>query len=230
MKITKEKITGFLSGKGFYLVLAASMLAVGIASFIAFLEYNDIKEPVLELSSNLSSESKEESSSDVLAGTDTKEPYSSKEESSSYETSSEEEIALDIIADKFTMPKGSVAKEFSLEELKYSKTYKDMRIHAATDLSAEKGSSVLSMGKGIVTAVTVDSELGVSVEIDHGNGIIAYYCGLNETLNVSEGTLVSEETVLGTLGEIPGECEDESHLHLEVFKDGKPIDPLSLIN
>lgn len=230
MKITKEKINNFFSGKGFYLVLAVSMLAVGIASFIAFLEYNDTTDPVLELSSKPLSTSSEQSSSDILAGTDTKEPYSSAEESSSEAVSSEEEIALDIIADSFIVPKGSLLKEFSSEELIYSKTYKDMRTHAAIDILAEKDSSVLSMGKGIVTAVNLDSELGTTVEIDHGNGIIAYYCGLNETLNVSEGVPVTEETVIGTLGEIPGECEDEPHLHLEVFKDGKPIDPLSLIN
>lgn len=232
MKITKEKINGFLSGKGFYLVLAASMLAVGVASFIAFVEYNDIKDPVLELSSDISSEdvSKEESSSDILAGTDTKEPYGSESMDSSAQESSAEEIPLDVIADRFISPDGEVIKGFSLEELKYSATYNDMRIHTALDIKAERDSSVLSMGKGIVTAITTDSELGVVVEIDHGKGVIAYYCGLNEDLSVSEGMPVAEGAEIGRLGEIPGECADESHLHLEVFKDGKPTDPTELFN
>ena len=230
MKITKEKITGFLSGKGFYLVLAVSFIAVGTASFISFLEYNDNKDPVLEISSGLSSASSVmESSSDILAGTDTKEPYSSKEESSPELVSSKEELP-DTTAESFSLPEGEIIKGFSLEELKYSKTYKDMRVHAATDFKLPQSAIVFSMGKGLVTSITDDSELGTVVEIDHGNGVIAYYCGLSEELFISEGSAVEGDTKIGTLGDIPGECEEESHLHLEVFKNGNPIDPESLIN
>lgn len=226
MKITKEKVQKFLSGKGFYLVLAAGLLAVGVASAVSYLEYNKIKEPVGE---NLSSESSliisstEESSSEIEAGTDTKEPYDSSEVSS--------EEALDIVADSFDFPVlGEVIKGFSLDELQFSATYNDMRTHQAIDITAEPNEAVVSAGKGVVTDITKDSELGMVVEIDHGNGIIAYYCGLSEEVAVAKGEAVDKSTLIGFAGEVPGECEDEPHIHLEVYKNGKPIDPKSLIN
>ena len=105
-----------------------------------------------------------------------------------------------------------------------------MRTHQALDIKAEPNEAVVSAGKGIVTDIATDSELGVVVEIDHGNGIIAYYCGLTEELAVTKGEAVDKNTLLGLVGEIPGECEDGSHIHLEVYKNGKPIDPKSLIS
>lgn len=226
MKITKEKVQTFLSGKGFYLVLAAGLLAVGVASTASYLEYNKIKEPVGE---NLSSDSSiiisssEESSSEIEAGTDTKEPYDSSEVSS-------EEIE-DTVADSFIFPLvGEVIKDFSLDELQFSATYNDMRTHQAIDIKAELNEAVVSAGKGVVTDIATDSELGTVVEIDHGNGIIAYYCGLAEEVAVAKGEAVDKNTLLGFVGEVPGECEDEPHLHLEVYKNGKPTDPKSLIN
>lgn len=228
MKITKEKLTDYLSGKGFYLVLATCLIAVGVTAGVAYIDYNAKPGPVGEISSKETPSiisSNEEVSSELQAGTDVSEPYSSQE------SSSEEEIYLDIVAEEFSFPvSGEVIKEFSSEELKYSKTYKDMRIHEGVDISCDEEAVVVSTGKGLVTSVTTDSELGIVVEIDHGNGIIAYYCGLLEELNVKEGDVVNENTILGLAGTVPGECEDEPHVHLEFYKDGKLQNPMDFIS
>lgn len=226
MKITREKVTDFLSGKGFYLVLAACLIAVGVTGFVAYFEYTTNKEPVLEISSqNMSGfiSSNEEVSSEIFAGTDASEPYSSAEETSS------EETVQNIIAHSFSSPvEGEVIKGFSSEDFQFSATYNDMRIHEALDISCEEEALILSAGNGVVTAITNDSELGVCVEIDHGNGIIAYYCGLNEDLYVSEGKAVEQGSGIGLIGEIPGECADPVHLHIEFYKNGKPLDPTEI--
>ena len=227
MKITREKVTEFLSGRGFYLVLAACLIAVGVTGFIAYLEYTTDQKPVLENGSSeigLNTSSAEEISSEILAGTDTKEPYSSAERLL------EEELVQNIIADSFSYPvNGEIIKDFSADEFLFSATYNDMRIHEALDISCQEGSLISSAGNGVVTAITSDSELGICVEIDHGNGIVAYYCGLNEELYVSQGDVVEEGAEIGIAGEIPGECADPIHLHLEVFKDGKSVDPKTII-
>lgn len=228
MKITKEKMTDFLAGKGFYLVLAVCLIAVGVTAGVAYINYKADLNPVGEISSQEQSSvipSRDEISSELQAGTDASEPYSSEE------VSSEEETYLDIVAHEFTSPvNGEIIKDFSLDELKYSATYKDMRIHEGVDISCEEGTVVTSSGKGLVTSITTDSELGVLVEIDHGNGIIAYYCGLTEELNVKEGDVVNENTIIGIVGSVPGECEDEPHIHLEFYKDGKLQNPMKFIN
>jgi len=230
MKITKEKLTDFLSGRGFYLVLAACLIAVGVVAWTAYSGFDIINDPVGELSSEDSSlfiySSEQEVSSELPAGTNAKEPYSSQDVSSAPTSPS-----ADIVARKFTSPiEGEVVKSFSADELTFSKTYKDMRIHSATDFSCEESSAVLSCGNGLVTSVINDAELGVCVEIDHGNGVIAYYCGLKDNLPVSKGTAVNEKTVIGYIGEIPGECADGSHLHLEFYKNGEAVDPMDFIN
>lgn len=228
MKITKEKLTDYLSGKGFYLVLATCLIAVGVAAGVAYIDYKAEPGPVGELSSQENPSgisSNEEISSELQAGTDASEPYSSEEEEGG------EEVYLDIVATEFTLPvTGEIIKEFSSEELIYSKTYKDMRIHAGVDISCDEEAVVTSAGKGIVTSIMADSELGVVVEIDHGNGIIAYYCGLMEELNVKEGDVVNENTILGQAEVVPGECEDEPHIHLEIYKDSKLQNPMNFIN
>ena len=70
---------------------------------------------------------------------------------------------------------------------------------------------------------------GKYVEIDHGNGITARYCGLSDKVSVIEGNIVSAGTKLGLIGEIPSECEDGCHLHLEFYKDGEPVNPEVII-
>lgn len=227
MKITKERVTEFLSGRGFYLVLAACLIAVGVAAWSAYGGINLAGEPVEELSSEPSPDltTSNEESSGFPAGTDTKEPYSSVEESSSLITSS-----ADTVAYSFSSPvDGEEIKGFSEEELMYSATYNDMRLHTACDLACEEDSPVFSCGNGLVTTIIKDSELGTCVEIDHGNGIIAYYCGLKDSLIVSKGMAVDSDSVIGYIGEIPGECADATHLHLEFYKNGAPCDPMDFI-
>ena len=227
MKITKERVTDFLSGKGFYLVLAVCLIAVGVAAFAAYGGIDIKSDPVEEISSKSPMDTifSSQTSSGFPAGTEASEPYSSEEELSSLVS-----LAPDTTAYSFSSPlSGEISKSFSGDELVYSATYKDMRLHSACDIVAEEGRSVFSCGNGLVTAVFTDSELGLCVEIDHGNGIVAYYCGLKETLLVSEGSAVNSKTVIGHIGEVPGECEDGFHLHLEFYKNGEVCDPMNFI-
>ena len=101
-----------------------------------------------------------------------------------------------------------------------------MRLHKAIDISGKYGDPVIASGKGIVTDVYTDAMLGTVVEIDHGNGITAKYCGLNSEPSVKKGDTVDSSVQLGSLGDIPSESVEEVHLHLEFYKNGKSTDPL----
>ena len=120
-------------------------------------------------------------------------------------------------------------KAFSNEDLVYSKTFGDLRLHIGLDLECEKGSSVVACGNGVVVAIINDALLGKYVEIDHGNGIVARYCGLADNVSVKEGNIVSAGTKLGLIGEIPCECADDTHLHLEFYQDEIPVNPEVII-
>lgn len=130
----------------------------------------------------------------------------------------------------FTMPVGGeIIKNYSDTDLQYSKTYKDWRLHCALDIAAEKGTQVHASGNGKVTNVYEDSLLGNVVEIDHGNGIVAYYCGLNSAL-VKVGQTVEVGKTIGGIGEIPSESSDAMHLHFAVKVNGKTQNPVKALN
>lgn len=225
MKYTETKISKFLSGKGFYLVLAGCLVATGVAAWTAWAGLSSPE--TAETPSSDQSLSSNISSADPVQQDTSDELYSSDESSSEDEDS---QSRGPVVANSFVYPlSGNVLKAFSDDELIFSKTFSDMRLHVGLDITGEAGCTVGSCGNGIVVAVKDDEFLGRYVEIDHGNGIVARYCGLAENLSVEEGDIVSAGTKLGLLAEVPCECEDDTHLHLEFYKDEYPVDPETII-
>ena len=217
-------ISKFFSGKGFYMVLAGCLIAVGVAAWSAVAAINDqntTKKPD-NVNSYLSSEVpqiEEPVQNEVVD-----EPYS--EPSDTSETESQTTNTKPVAA-YFVMPvSGSVEKEFDAKTLQYSATFQDMRLHLGVDIIAEKGASVVACGDGTVSRIYSDLILGTIIEIDHGNGIVARYCGMDENLLVDIDDVVTASQKIGTLGYVPGESADASHLHFEMLKNGKQVSPL----
>ena len=225
MKITKNTISDYLKARGFYLVLAFCLVAIGVAAWTAWAGAKTPNTAESEPnSSNISSV--DENDTDQVQQEVESEPYSSEETTSN----KEEIIPEDVVAENFVYPlSGNVMKVFSSENLIYSKTFGDLRLHIGLDLECEPGSAVNACGNGVVVAIVEDPMLGKYVEVDHGNGIVARYCGLSAKLSVKEGNIVSAGTKLGLIGEIPSECSDETHLHLEFYKDEVPVNPEVII-
>lgn len=99
-------------------------------------------------------------------------------------------------------------------------------MHQGVDFAGEAGNAVVATGAGIVTWSGKRSGYGNLIEIDHGNGLRTRY-GHNETLVVTVGDVVTRgQTValMGTTGRSTG-----VHVHYEVLRDGKRVDPLPYI-
>ena len=64
------------------------------------------------------------------------------------------------------------------------------------------------------------------MEIDHGNGLVSRY-GHNEELAVQMGDLVTKGQVVASMGSTGRSTG--AHVHYEVLRDGKPIDPLPFV-
>lgn len=127
-------------------------------------------------------------------------------------------------------PSGNhITKEFSDGKPVYSKTMNDWRCHNGTDFEAQAGSAVKSITDGVVKDVYTDSSYGVTVKIEHNSGFTAYYSGLGETVSVKKDDKVSSGQEIGSVAKVPCEIADESHIHISVFKDGKFIDPLLVL-
>ena len=132
--------------------------------------------------------------------------------------------------DHYILPlSDSVGKAYSDGELVYSKTMEDWRAHTGVDFQGNAGDSVKAVNNGVVKKVTDDALWGTIIEIDHGDGIVSRYCGLNYDDAVAEGTKVNGGEQIGTLGILPIESADDEHLHFEITVDGVTVDPFEYL-
>lgn len=134
----------------------------------------------------------------------------------------------------FVMPTdGSVIKSFSADLPVYSQTMNDYRAHTGVDIYAEPGMPVYSFTDGTVSEVYDDPMMGMTVVVDHGDGLTSYYQNLNEELadGIKEGVKVDAGRAIGCVGETTLiELSDAPHLHFEVRKDGNAVDPCEYLS
>lgn len=138
---------------------------------------------------------------------------------------------IDIVNNEdFIFPVGKeITADFSDGAPVKSKTLNDWRVHNGIDFKCSKDEDVKAMRSGAVLAIYNSSLWGTIVEIDHGNGIVARYCGLKKGTVPNANDFIEKGTVIGKVGEIPSEIKDGIHLHIEIKKDGKYKDPMDFL-
>lgn len=123
---------------------------------------------------------------------------------------------------------GNVIKSYSVDLPVYSATMNDYRAHTGIDIYAEVGIPVYSFTDGVVENVYNDPMMGATVVVDHGDGLKSYYQNLNEQVadGIAKGVKVSAGDALGCVGQTTlVELSDATHLHFEIRKNDKSIDP-----
>ncbi len=212
--------------KGFYLALSLCMLVIGAAAFITYSSFpsnqdqnedngiSTTEEEIIVTENNLSNISKEQSDSSI------EKPYEfSQSTAASIENSA-----------KKVFPCGeNISKNFSNENPVFCVTLNDWRAHNGTDYIATKGDTVLSIENGTVKEIKDDDMLGRVITITHSEGFEAYYCGLSNEVFVSQGDKVIAGQKIGTIDTVPCECLEETHLHIEIKKDNKYLDPAKIL-
>ncbi|WP_041366508.1 M23 family metallopeptidase [Methylophaga frappieri] len=94
--------------------------------------------------------------------------------------------------------------------------------HDGLDFAGKEGSEVLSAADGIVAWAGMRGGYGGMVEIDHGNGYVTRYAH-NKTLKVKAGNRVKKGEVIALMGSTGRSTGP--HVHYEILKDGKPVNP-----
>ena len=130
---------------------------------------------------------------------------------------------------KFEMPlSGEVIREFSSDTLVYSKTLDQYMTHYGIDIAAPADTPVRAVADGTVTKVSTDSRYGITIEIDHGDGLRSVYANLSTDSMTETGDVVTKGQVISGVGNTSlFESLDESHLHFEMQKDETAVDPRS---
>ena len=121
---------------------------------------------------------------------------------------------------------GTICLDFSGDELVYSKTLDLWTTHQGLDIKAEEGSQVRAAMDGTVSEITDETEWGMTITIDHGSGIVTKYSNLSTLEMVTIGQKVKKGDVISGVGKSAlWEIAEDPHLHFEVLKDGKNLDP-----
>ena len=97
--------------------------------------------------------------------------------------------------------------------------------HFGIDIVNEEGTSIFSIANGVVIYSDYSNDYGNVIIIDHENGYYSHYYHNKENF-VKRNERIDSGVLIAQLGNT-GQQSTGPHLHLEIWKDGKPIDPLS---
>lgn len=243
-----EKLGDFVLGKGFYIVLFLCVATIGISGYYLIHNMTDrVAEPaggdavvvlpdseangpepvgtVPSTQSNLGQEIEESANAAVKPEKQKDDPLPEKQPIQQEEPKEQKSAAV------YTWPvEGEILRDFSVETLALDPTLGDWRTHGGLDIAAALGAEVRAMAAGTVAQVNEDGLMGVTVVVDHGDGLVTKYCGLAAQPPVEAGDTVASGDVIGSVGDTAiAESGLASHLHLEAGLNGERVDPMEYL-
>jgi murein DD-endopeptidase MepM/ murein hydrolase activator NlpD len=121
---------------------------------------------------------------------------------------------------------GQVCVEYSGNKPVYSKTLEQWQTHKYVEIACEKGSAVKAVADGYVSEINDDPKYGITVVLDHSNGLKTVYANLASSNMVATNQKVSIGDIIGCVGNTAVfESAEQPHLHFEVLKNDEPVDP-----
>lgn len=207
--------SGSQGGKGFYIVLGLCAAVVGTSSWILLSGGGtDVDDGSMETAGVAI---REEAADAALP----------QEEAAAVMAEAEEASVQESLEEEYLWPvDGVIQRPDSGQTLQYDATMADWRCHEGLDIACTHGTPVLAAASGTVVRVWEDPLLGVSVEIQHDDGVNTIYANLASEPAVSAGQLVSRGQTVGHVGgSALGEAAEVSHLHFEMTQNGLNADP-----
>lgn len=233
-----NRFSDFIEGKGFYIVLALCLAAIGVSGWFLF--------------SSLTGEQEEQPVGGTASITVTPAPtpvatvtpVKPTVTATPRPTATVPAVAATPSATvqptptpksaptSLTWPvQGEVLTNYSVETLAYDVTMADWRTHAGVDIAAAAGTEVRAPASGVVVEVTEDVMLGTTVVIDHGGDLTTTCANLASVPTVEVGDEVTVGDIIGSVGNTAiAESALASHLHFSVEREGQSVDPMELLN
>jgi murein DD-endopeptidase MepM/ murein hydrolase activator NlpD len=234
-----KKLGDFVLGKGFYIVLFLCVATIGISGYYLLRAVTPAEDGAEQTAGDALVTLPDVSTpSGASVGTIRSERESTQKEQTEQEQTQPEpeqtpEPSAATIEPEpvepvvYTWPvKGAVLRDYSMEVLSLDPTLGDWRTHGGLDIAAESGTQVLAMRAGTVSEVFEDGLMGITVVIDHGDGLTSTYCNLADRPTVQAGDKVKTGTVIGAVGNSAiAESGVSDHLHLETWMGEERVDP-----
>lgn len=102
-----------------------------------------------------------------------------------------------------------------------------LKKHNGIDIEAKKGSPVKAFFDGTVIDVGSERTYGNYLKIQHADGIVTVYAHCSEII-AQKRQVVKQGDIIAKVGDTG--TSTGSHLHFEIWLDGKAIDPLNFIS
>jgi len=228
-------LEGFLTGKGFYIVLFLCAAVIGLSAWmmtagnVTMEEMNstDIGFDNRHVETIVITPDVAPPTMEVMAIPEEQEapaePVMAQEEEETVPVWNEAPVTLWPV-------QGELERLHDVDHLHYDVTLRDWRTHEGVDILAPLGEVVHAAKAGTVCAVEEDGLYGTVVTVDHGDGTAAVYANLASVPAVSAGDFVSAGDVIGSVG-TTALCEigQGTHLHFAMYQDGVSVNPLDYL-
>lgn len=231
----KDKVKDFFRKEGFYLVLFLCLCVIATVAVVTTKKNKALEQSnqsqnefTLNVDDKATSEVQKQNA-DRVENTQNNELA---EEEQGEIASAEEDVNVSTgtnVEVSFANPiDGSIARGYSYPKPQAMSDGSSRNIRGI-DIKASVGTEVKSAAVGEVKEVSSKIEEGNYVVIAHANGLYTKYSNLSKDIRVNVGDKVTEETVIGTVGEsskIFTNSEFGEHLNIQVQDaDGKDLDP-----
>ena len=124
----------------------------------------------------------------------------------------------------------NITKYYADDKLQWNETAKQWQGFKAINMQAQMGQTVVATYAGTVTEVSTSAMYGTVVKIQHKEGLMTVYSGLDKAVTVKQGDYVEKGQAIGKFGDtLKLEAKDGPTLRIEVFKDGKKVNPADYI-
>ncbi len=100
-------------------------------------------------------------------------------------------------------------------------------MHNGVDFAAYLGTPTYAAKSGVVTTARYGAGWGNYVVINHGDGFSTLYAHF-DTIKVSEGDIVSQGQIIGTVGSTGN--SNGPHLHFTMYLNGETVNPMIYVS
>lgn len=233
----KDKLSKFFNNKGFYVILAVCIIIV--AATAIYVTTQNMNSPDTGMNNEIiipgEANADQEEQAKAVTGTVDKTAEAANQTTAANTPAkaavTKPKTTTNTAVVKFNRPvDGAIMKDFTrdINTFSESKTLGDIRAHNGIDFKVDKLTKVRAVADGTICLVENNAS-GVTIEISHGsNGLKTKYAGLSTQglEDISFGLKVKANEIIGLVGDpIQSEWEDGAHLHFEVLKNGKSVDP-----
>ena len=221
--MSKNKFSGNISGKGYYIALTLCAVAIGVSGY---LYYRNTNEPAVQQQSPVSATVDTADRQDVPAAA----------------TRPQVDVTIPLQPTETTVPtepksnkrvspvSGEQIAEYAVDCLHYNQTTRDWRTHDGVDIAAAAGTAVMAAADGEVYSVYEDETMGTTVVLTHDGGYTTRYASLAQEVSVDPGDLVQAGQTIGSVGRTALlECSLADHVHFSVSCNQQSIDPAEFL-